>query len=96
MPCSDRPPQAQLQCRQSPDRQGDVRIQTRCYALKLPIAANTKTATFVYVDPGRFTDTELRSWGAAHEWLWRALRLQGIKVRAVVIGAGHAILTLSN
>ena len=63
--------------------------QTRYFALKLPIAADTKTATFAYVDPGRYTDTELRSWGAAHEWLWRALRLHGIEVRAVVIGADY-------
>ena len=63
--------------------------QTRYFALKLPIAANAKTATFAYVDPGRFTDTELRSWGAAHEWLWRALRLQGIEVQVVVIGADY-------
>ena len=63
--------------------------QTRYFALKLPIATDTKTATFAYVDPGRYTDTELRSWGAAHEWLWRALRLHGIEVRAVVIGADY-------
>ena len=63
--------------------------QTRYFALKLPIAANAKTATFAYVDPGRYTDTELRSWGAAHEWLWRALRGKGIQVRAVVVGADH-------
>ena len=63
--------------------------QTRYFALKLPIAANAKTATFVYVDPGRYTDTELRSWGAAHEWLWRALRLKGIEVQVVVIGADY-------
>ena len=63
--------------------------QTRYFALKLPIAADTKTATFAYVDPGKYTDTELRSWGAAHEWLWRALRLKGIEVRAVVIGADY-------
>ena len=41
------------------------------------------------VDPGRYTDTELRSWGAAHEWLWRALRLHGIEVQVVVIGADY-------
>ena len=63
--------------------------QTRYFALKLPIAANAKTATFAYVDPGKYTDTELRSWGAAHEWLWRALRSHGIEVRAVVIGADY-------
>ena len=69
--------------------QGAVGKQTRYFALKLPIAANAKTATFAYVDPGKDTDTELRSWGDSHEWLWRALRLHGIEVRAVVIGADH-------
>ena len=63
--------------------------QTRYFALKLPIAADTKTATFAYVDPGKDSDTELRSWGAAHEWLWRALRLKGIEVHVVVIGADY-------
>ena len=71
---SDRPVQAKLQCGQLPDPQGAVRKQNRYYALKLPIAVDAKTAIFVYVDPGNTTDTELRSWGAAHEWLWRALR----------------------
>ncbi len=86
LPSSDRPPQAMLQCRQSPDPQGAVRKQTRYFALKLPIAADAKTATFAYVDPGNTTDTELRSWGAAHEWLWRALRGKGIKIQVVAIG----------
>ena len=69
--------------------QGAVGSQTRYFALKLPIAANAKTATFAYVDPGKYTDTELRSWGDSHEWLWRALRLKGIEVQVVVIGADH-------
>ena len=47
------------------------------------------TATFAYVDPSKYTDTELRSWGAAQEWLWKALRLKGIEVRAIVIGADY-------
>ena len=46
MPRSDRTPQARLQCRQSPDPQGAVREQTRCYALELFIAVDAKTATF--------------------------------------------------
>ena len=66
---------------------GAAGAQLRYFALKLPIACDAKSATFVYVDPGRDTDSELRSWGAAHEWLWRAMRLKGIEVRAVVIGA---------
>ena len=69
--------------------QGAVGKQTRYFVLKLPIAVDAKTATFAYVDPGKDTDTELRSWGAAHEWLWRALRGKGIQVHAVVIGADH-------
>ena len=73
LPRSDRPPQARLRWRQSLDPPGAVRKQTRYFALKLPIAADAKTATFAYVDPGNTTDTELRSWGAAHEWLWRGL-----------------------
>ena len=52
--------------------------QARYFALKLPIACEAKTATFVYVDPGKDTDTELRSWGDSHEWLWRALRSKGM------------------
>ena len=69
--------------------QGAEGKQTRYFALKLPIACDAKTATFVYVDPGKDTDTELRSWGDAHEWLWSALRSKGIEVRAVVVGADY-------
>ena len=69
--------------------QGAVGKQTHYFALKLPIAVDTKTATFAYVDPGRYTDIELRSWGSAQEWLWRALRLHGIEVQVVVIGADY-------
>ncbi len=69
--------------------QGAVGKQLRYFALKLPIAADAKSSTFVYVDPGKDTDTELRSWGDSHEWLWRALRGKGIEVHAVVIGADY-------
>ena len=69
--------------------QGAVGKQTHYFALKLPIAVDTKTATFAYVDPGKDTDTELCSWGATHEWLWRALRGKGLGVQVVVIGADH-------
>ena len=69
--------------------QGAKGKQTRYFALKLPIAVDAKTATFAYVDPGKDTDTELRSWGAAHQWLWRALRRKGLRVHAVVVGANH-------
>ena len=69
--------------------QGAVGKQTRYFALKLPIAVDVKIATFAYVDPGKDTDTELHSWGAAHGWLWRALREKGLGVQVVVIGADH-------
>ena len=69
--------------------QGAVGKQTRYFALKLPIAVDAKTATFAYVDPGKDSDTELHSWGAAHQWLWRALREKGLGVQVVVIGADH-------
>ncbi len=69
--------------------QGAMRKQTRYFALKLPIAVDAKTATFAYIDPGKDTDTELRSWGEAHEWLWRALRGKGLTVQVIVIGADH-------
>ena len=69
--------------------QGAVGKQTRYFALKLPIAVDAKTATFAYVDPGKDSDAELHSWGAAHQWLWRALREKGLGVQVVVIGADH-------
>ena len=69
--------------------QGARGKQIRYFALKLPIAVDLKTATFAYVDPGNTTDTELRSWCAAHEWLWRVLRGKELRVHAVIIGADH-------
>ena len=68
---------------------GAMKKQTRYFALKLPIACDGKSATFAYIDPGNTTDTELRSWGAAHEWLWRALRGKGIKIQVVAIGLDY-------
>ena len=40
--------------------------QPRYFALKLPIAIDARAATFVYVDAGQSTDSELRAWGVAH------------------------------
>ena len=62
--------------------------QTRYFALKLPIALDEKTATFVYVDPGLTTDSELRAWGVAHAPLWAALRARTFAVQIVAIGTG--------
>ena len=61
--------------------------QKRYFALKLPLAVDPETVTFAYVDPGHQTDTELRSWGAAHGPLWDALRKKGRQVRVIGIGA---------
>ena len=59
--------------------------QKRYFALKLPLAADPKTVTFAYVDPGHSTTTELHSWGAAHGPLWDALRMKGRQVRVIGI-----------
>ena len=65
---------------------GVVGNQKRYFALKLPLAVDPETVTFVYVDPGHSTDTELYSWGAAHGPLWDALRAKGQQVRVIGIG----------
>ena len=53
--------------------------------LKLPIALEEARAIFVYADPGHATSTGLRSWGAAHQGLWKALRKRGRTVSVVAI-----------
>ena len=64
--------------------------QKRYFALKLPLAVDPETVTFAYVDPGRSTDTELCSWGAAHGPLWDALRMKGRQVRVIGIAVENA------
>ncbi len=39
----------------------------------LPVALEAEHALFVFVDPGYETAKPLRSWGAAHGSLWKAL-----------------------
>ena len=68
---------------------GAVGNQKRYFALKLPVAGDAETVTFVYVDPGHQTDSELRSWGEAHGRLWDAVREKGRQVRVVAIAAEH-------
>ena len=63
---------------------GAARAGVRYFNLKLPIAGGRVT-TFVYIDPGNETDTELRYWGESHEDLWDALRKLGITVHVVGI-----------
>ena len=67
---------------------GAVDNQKRYFALKLPLAVDTETVTFVYIDPGHQTDRELYSWGAAHGPLWDALRKKGRQVRVIGIAVG--------
>ena len=64
---------------------GTVGNRQRYLALKMPVAGDTESVTFAYVDPGHQTDTELRSWGAAHGPLWDALRTKGRQVRVIGI-----------
>ena len=60
----------------------------RYFAFKLPIAVDEHAATFVYVDTGQTTDSELRAWGAAHAPLWAALRARTFAVCVVAVGTG--------
>ena len=60
----------------------------RYFDLKFPLAVDAPTTTFVYVDAGHATDSELRSWGAAHAPLWAALRARTFAVHVVAIGTG--------
>ena len=69
---------------------GTVGNRQRYLALKMPVAGDTESVTFVYADPGRETDSELRSWGVAHGPLWVALRKKGRQVRVVGIAAENA------
>ena len=66
------------------------KAQPRYFALKLPIAVDEQAATFVYVDPGQSTDSELRAWGGAHTPLWAALRARTFAVHVVAVGMGAA------
>ena len=68
----------------------DKKAQPRYFAFKLPIAVDEPSATFVYVDAGQTTDSELRAWGAAHAPLWAALRARTFAVHVVAVGMGAA------
>ena len=70
--------------------------QKRYFALKLPLAVDPETVTFVYIDPGHQTDRELYSWGAAHGPLWDALRKKGRQVRVLGIAVENAVLDRTN
>ena len=58
----------------------------RYFDLKMPVAVGGSTATFVYVDAGQVSDSELRTWGQAHLPLWAALRARTFAVHVVAAG----------
>ncbi len=64
---------------------GHAQGRSRYFPRKLPLALEEDRATFVYVDPGRDTDSELLSWGAEHARLWTALRAQDRPVHVVAV-----------
>ncbi|MDE2653710.1 MAG: hypothetical protein OXI71_07820 [Gemmatimonadota bacterium] len=57
----------------------------RYFPVKLPVALEAERAVFVYTDPGHGTATAIRSWGAAHRRLWRALGKRGRTVEVVAV-----------
>ena len=67
----------------------------RHFPLKLPVALDAECAVFVYVDPGYETATALRSWGAAHRELWKALRERGRRIEVVAVARTRAELNLA-
>ncbi len=65
---------------------GPARRRSRRYfALDLPIAADDRSARFVYADPGRQTASELRRWADEHRAFWTHLRHTGVTVHVAVI-----------
>ena len=57
----------------------------RHFPLQLPVALDAERAVFVHVDPGYETATALRSWGAAHRELWKAIRERGRRIEVVAV-----------
>ena len=57
----------------------------RFFPLGLPIALDTERAVFVYAEPGHQTATALRSWGAKHGDLWKALWDLGLEIEVVAV-----------
>ena len=62
---------------------------TRYFNLKPPVAGGP-TTTFVCVDPGNGTSTEMRHWGRAHAHVWTGMREHGITIHVAAIGVNPA------
>ncbi len=57
----------------------------RYFPVKLPVALDAERALFVFVDPGYQSAKALRSWGARHSGLWKALRKRCRSVGVVAV-----------
>ena len=57
----------------------------RYFPVKLPVALDAERALFVFVDPGYESAKALRSWGARHRGLWKALRKRCRSVGVVAV-----------
>ncbi len=64
---------------------GAVRPTVRYFAVKLPIAADERSATFVYTVASSADINQLDYWGEGHQSLWNALRRDGRTVRVVAV-----------
>jgi len=82
-------PRALLPSRLYRSRSGSAATR-RHFPVKLPIALDARNALFLYAEPGHGTAAALRSWGARHRPLWRALSERGIAVEVVVAGRTRA------
>lgn len=71
---------------------GAVAPTVRYFAVKLPIAADERSATFVYAVATKTHINALAYWGETHEALWNALRHGGRTVQVVAVArtANHA------
>ena len=71
---------------------GRANGRVRYFHIKMPIAVEPERATFVYIDPGMGTHTELHSWGAAHRKLWDKLREAGRRIELVAVAWEQHVL----
>ena len=64
---------------------GAVAPTVRHFAVKLPIAADERSASFVYTVASSTDINQLDYWGEGHQSLWNALRRGGRTVRVVAV-----------
>ena len=71
---------------------GRAHGRVRYFHIKMPVAVEQDRAVFTYIDPGMDTPTELHSWAAAHQPLWRILRESGRRVEVVAVAWEQPLL----